>query len=340
MKRALWLLPLLLAAAPLLAISGTSGPLEIGAGERLLVIAPHPDDETLGAGGLVQRVLARGGSARVALVTVGDGYLEAVAAETGRARPPASDFIAYGERRLREARAAVRELGGDRVRLHVLGFPDGALAQLLHAHGGRSRPVRSTTTGASDPPYREAVDPNVAYVGDELRRELERILREAEPTLVALPDPADAHPDHGATGLFGLLALEAYSRHLPGRPGTPMPRVLLYLVHWRGWPAGFASPTPPGPETPLELPQDLPEPGLTRVSLALGESERRAKAAALARHVSQQEVMASFLRAFVRSSEPFRLLEAPDLAKLAAAASRSLGSQPGAPRPPAVPSRG
>ena len=34
--------------------------LEVGAHERLLVVAPHPDDETLGAAGLAQRVLARG----------------------------------------------------------------------------------------------------------------------------------------------------------------------------------------------------------------------------------------------------------------------------------------
>src|SRR5450759_1369438 len=33
----------------------------IDATTRLLVIAPHPDDETLGAAGLIHRVIARGG---------------------------------------------------------------------------------------------------------------------------------------------------------------------------------------------------------------------------------------------------------------------------------------
>src|SRR5207249_10924588 len=37
-------------------------PLEVHARERLVVVAPHPDDETLGTAGLVQRVLASGGS--------------------------------------------------------------------------------------------------------------------------------------------------------------------------------------------------------------------------------------------------------------------------------------
>src|SRR5688572_16478209 len=52
-------------------------PLQVGPHERLLVIAPHPDDETLGAGGLAQRVLAQGGIVRTVVVTAGDGYVEA-----------------------------------------------------------------------------------------------------------------------------------------------------------------------------------------------------------------------------------------------------------------------
>jgi LmbE family N-acetylglucosaminyl deacetylase len=340
MKRAICLLGVLAASASLLAASPGPGPLEIGAGERLLVIAPHPDDETLGAGGLVQRVLARGGSAQVALVTVGDGYVEAVARATGRARPPAADFIAYGERRMREARAAVRELGGDRVRLQTLGFPDAGLTPLLHAHWRRGHPERSTTTGATDPPYPEALDPSVAYDGDDLRRQLERILREAEPTLVAVPDPADLHPDHSATGLFALLALEAYERQPAAQSAAAMPRVLLYLVHWRKWPEGFTSATPPGSDTPLELPQELPEPGLARVALSLSDAERNAKAAALARHASQQEIMASFLRAFVRRSEPFRVLGPTDLAKITASVERSIESQQGSPKPGEAPRKG
>ena len=200
----------------------------------------------------------------------------------------------------------------------------------------RGHPERSTTTGATNPPYPQALDPDVAYDGDDLRRELERILRETEPTLIAVPDPADAHPDHRATGLFTLLALEQVARERAAQPGTQMPEVLLYLVHWRGWPAGFTSPTPPGPDTPLELPQDLREPGLARVALTLSDAERSAKAAALARHASQQEIMASFLRAFVRRSEPFRMLGSADLAEITASVERSIESQRSSPalRPP------
>src|SRR5689334_9969241 len=44
---------------------------KIDRSERLLVIAPHPDDETLGAGGLIQRVRANDGQVRVVLITAG-----------------------------------------------------------------------------------------------------------------------------------------------------------------------------------------------------------------------------------------------------------------------------
>lgn len=73
----------------------------MGTGERLLVVAPHPDDETLAAGGLIQRVLMRGGAVRVVLVTAGDGYIEAVSHETGRPRPRPAEYLgAYAKRAL------------------------------------------------------------------------------------------------------------------------------------------------------------------------------------------------------------------------------------------------
>ena len=83
------------------------------------------------------------------------------------------------------------------------------------------------------------LDRTVAYDGDDLRRELLRVLRETRPTTVAFPDPLDRHPDHSATGVFVLLALgDRLARD--GR----LPRLLAYLVHWPGWPPGWDDPQP------------------------------------------------------------------------------------------------
>ena len=282
--------------------------LGVGKGERLLVVAPHPDDETLGAGGLVQRVHAQGGTARIVLITAGDGYVEAVVHETGKPRPRPAEYIRYGERRLREARAAVRQLAPDSVRLQFLGFPDGGLDALLRAHWWRSRRERSATTHASDPPYTDAVEPDCPYDGDDLRRELDTILREFQPTLIAFPDLHDVHPDHHATGLFTMLALTDWLGD-SGKAGVVAPRLLAYLIHWPNWPTGWQTivPQAQADQEPLELPAQLQQEGPERF-LTMTDQELASKRVALAQHVTQQEQTATLLAAFVRRTEPFTLV--------------------------------
>lgn len=286
--------------------------LEVGPGERLLVISPHPDDETLGAGGLIQRTLASGGRARVVIVTAGDGFVRAVEGASGQPARPAQ-YVAYGERRIDEAERAVRELGHGRVRLDVLGFPDAGLSPLLSAHWKKSEPERSATTGAVDPPYDEAFAPDVPYAGSSLRAELVRILRATKPTLVAIPDPLDAHPDHRAAGLFALLALDEWTREAQAG-GAAAPKVLAYLVHWPGWPPGWSR--APGAETRralLGFPATLPTRDLDRVELVLSPAEVERKQAALRRYETQREVMDSFMLNFARASEPFTVLTPREL---------------------------
>jgi LmbE family N-acetylglucosaminyl deacetylase len=301
-----------LVAAALLLVDANAGateqsPLAVNTGERLIVVAPHPDDETLGAGGLIQRVVERGGTIRVVLVTAGDGYVEAVVHETGKPRPRPAEYIAYGERRLREARLALRELGGAAIRAeHLLGFPDGGIEPLLTAHSRRAHPERSSTTGASEPPYPEAEHPDVRYDGDDLRSALLRCFSDVQPTMIAFPDPIDRHPDHRATGRFTLLAMKDLMRgHETSRPA--MPRLLAYLVHWPDWPPGWDATTPstPAGDAPLTLPLSVSARGLDRVVLTLTDKEVAAKRRALDQYTSQQQVMPALLAAFVRRTEPF-----------------------------------
>ncbi len=148
-------------------------------------------------------------------MTAGDAYVEVVSHETHKPKPTHADFVAFGERRIRESQAALRELDhDDRIRLQVLGFPDSGLDALLCSYWSSSKPYRSPTSGASDPPYdREALNPDIPYAGEGLRRELAGVIEDARPTLVALPDPLDNHPDHHAAGVFALLALNDWLSH-------------------------------------------------------------------------------------------------------------------------------
>lgn len=83
-----------------------------------LVLAPHPDDETLGCGGLAMLKRAAGQRVHVAVVTDG--------AATGAAEAVMRQKIVA--RREDETHAACAQLGIDAKDVYFLGFPDGALA--------------------------------------------------------------------------------------------------------------------------------------------------------------------------------------------------------------------
>lgn len=100
--------------------------LRIGTPRSLIVIAPHPDDETIGAYGLMLRMCRRGVAVHVVVVS------------DGAASHPAS--IVWPRRRLvrerqRETRRAVCRIGVSARELTFLGLPDGAL-QLASARRG------------------------------------------------------------------------------------------------------------------------------------------------------------------------------------------------------------
>ncbi len=280
-------------------------PLQVGRRERLLVIAPHPDDETLGAGGLAQRVLAQGGSVTTVVVTAGDGYVEAVQKRTRKAQPQPWEFLRYGERRIREAESAAHTLGSGRIRLDVLGFPDGGLAPLLAAHWSHLNPGRSLTTQREAPPYPGVRERGESYSGHDLRRLLLSFVQRIRPTLVAFTDPLDQHPDHHAVGLFALLAVSDFMRNRH----TLWPRMLAFVIHYDQWPfdpdGRVASRTQR--DARFGYPKDFPVREQTRSCLTLSDAELKQKNAALREYRTQQRVMAPFLEGFVRRNECFSL---------------------------------
>jgi LmbE family N-acetylglucosaminyl deacetylase len=160
--------------------------LEVPAAARAVVIAPHPDDETLAAGGLIQRILATGGRVRVIVVTEGDGYLEAAAALSGHPTPSALDYRALGAIRAAELREATQKLGvpdADVVRLQE---PDGGISELWTDHWSSKRPYWSPHSGrgpfAGDRLYaRPRRHPSRPRVHRPLRRSGGRLPAEASP---------------------------------------------------------------------------------------------------------------------------------------------------------------
>jgi LmbE family N-acetylglucosaminyl deacetylase len=83
---------------------------------RALVIAPHPDDEVLGCGGTIARIVAGGGTVEIAVVT--------------RGREPRFE-TAQADAVRKEAEKAHRLLGV--ARTHFLDLPAAELDQMAHA---------------------------------------------------------------------------------------------------------------------------------------------------------------------------------------------------------------
>lgn len=93
--------------------------LRLGRPRSVLVVAPHPDDETIGAFGLIRAARAAGARVRVLVVSDGAG------SHRRSVRWPRRRLVA--ERR-RETRRAMRRLGVHAGEIVFLGLPDGALA--------------------------------------------------------------------------------------------------------------------------------------------------------------------------------------------------------------------
>lgn len=90
---------------------------------RVVVVAAHPDDETLGAGGLMASAAAAG--MPVDLVVLSDG-------EGSHPHSPTCTSDELAQRRRTESRAAARALG-ERIVLHSSGLPDGDLEEHVDA---------------------------------------------------------------------------------------------------------------------------------------------------------------------------------------------------------------
>lgn len=87
--------------------------------DALFVVAAHPDDETLGVGGLIHRLAQRG--IPITIMGLTDG-------ESSHPGSPTVSAGELGERRRHEFEEAMSVLAPD-AELHFLGIPDGALRE-------------------------------------------------------------------------------------------------------------------------------------------------------------------------------------------------------------------
>jgi LmbE family N-acetylglucosaminyl deacetylase len=161
--------------------------------DRVLVIAPHPDDEAIATGGVLQVARAAGAACRVLVITDGDNNPWPQRWIEKRWHIGAADRARWGAERRGEAVAALQVLGLQLSDVRCFGFPDLGLTDVLL----RGEPALGETLAAQ--------------------------LDEFRPSCLFLPALDDRHPDHSA--LHVLLQLV-----LLGQSG-PRPKLYTFGVH-------------------------------------------------------------------------------------------------------------
>ncbi|HXT50723.1 MAG TPA: PIG-L family deacetylase [Thermoanaerobaculia bacterium] len=210
---------------------------ELLAYDALLVLAPHPDDESLGFGGLAASFRAQGKPVTEIVVTDGDAYCEAcrlwktnsvhgrpcTGIELSNLATPEVDSFAEVRRGESVAAAAALGLGAPTF----LGYPDAGLAAAWRnrEQGKLDRPLRRTD-------FSHCTDCETCKggYGDGVKTELtagtleqtirERIAATSPRTLIATTHWLDGHGDHAALG--------SLVREIDGK--LPQPRAAVYAV--------------------------------------------------------------------------------------------------------------
>jgi LmbE family N-acetylglucosaminyl deacetylase len=278
------------------------------AGDRVLVFAPHPDDEALGCAGVIQQAMQAGAQVWVVFMTNGDGFRLAVERQFRQSRPSPEQHIQFGKMRQKEARRAMHLLGLADWRIIFLGYPDRGLYPLWSWNWTPSNALRSYYTDTDTNPYRDTLHLGVLYCGQNVLRDVETILRRTVPTHVYVTHPADDHPDHAATALFVMSALARLRMQGIGFAQ----RVVLrhYMVHCGDWP----QPQGLHENQPLTPPSPFFHIGLQWVKLSLTPPQQVRKWNAIKAHTSQMLMMPRFLQSFVRQNELF--IEQPTVVQM------------------------
>lgn len=159
-------------------------PLHLSNRTRLLIFAPHPDDELVGTGALL--LAAQRGRAHTAVVVLSDGN----GPSATRMLHQWSTSASLGKKRIHESASGL-------ARLKVA-----ARQYFLHLDDGKilDRYVRERQWTGS------------------IEAQLSPIVRRERPTMMVFPTPSDSHLDHRATALLGLV-LSALLSHPPQRLG-------------------------------------------------------------------------------------------------------------------------
>lgn len=240
--------------------------------DRVLIIAVHPDDETIACAGIIRYCVENNVPVKIVVLT--DGYLGASAVK-----------------RHDESITAMGILGVKQEDIIFLGYPDGTLPSLLTRNWESNNPYRinNTTTNGN---YTFSYQKNASYSGANLYDNLNEIISNFHPTIIFYPDSEDEQIDHWAGNAFVeyVMAKNNYN-------GSKYSYIIHDPPHW-------PSPRTYNPEAYLLPPKELTYIDYKWVLFPLDHYQERLKEAAIATYTSQINTD-SYVRSFIRKNEIF-----------------------------------
>jgi LmbE family N-acetylglucosaminyl deacetylase len=268
-------------------------PVQFSPTDRILVLAPHPDDEVIATGGIIQQALKQELPIHVVFYTYGDNNEWAFTVY--RSHPVLIPKAMQGMGMIRhgEAIRADAMLGLPATNLTFLGYPDFGTLIIWNAHWGDQPPFRSMLTRVTAVPYTNAFRCGAPYKGEEILADLKSVIRDFKPTKIFVSHPGDHNPDHRSLYLFTRVALWDIEKEL-------RPEIVPFLVHYKNWP----KPQGYSPDITL-VPPDLFKDSVQWKNLALTRPNIAVKHEAIRTHASQYAVSAAYLDSFIRPNELF-----------------------------------
>jgi len=266
---------------------------DVKSSDRILIFAPHPDDESLGTGGLIARAVEKNATVKVVMVTDGSRSHTHTIFNQFRASTNLTENVSLPELRHNETLKALKNLGLNESDVIFLGYPDGGLRAILNDHWDYSNPYTSDNdyNKYDHVPYSFVYEKNATYSGANVAQNMESIINDFKPTSIFYPDDGDDHPDHWAVSFFAQYAI--METNYTGAQYT-------YLVHkGHHWP----KPEYYLPNEKLHPPRELLDLDANWTYFSINESEENKKRDAVNSHKSQTHLTRDYLQSFVRVND-------------------------------------
>jgi len=203
---------------------------ELSKNDRILVVAPHEDDEILGTGGLLQKASNLGLPIKVIFLTNGDA--NEFAFINYRRRPWLTPTINrnMGQIRQTESSTILNQLGIPKNNIVFLGYPDRGTLAIWQNYWQTKKPFYNLVTNTTSVPYANTVGYQKPYTAKSIYNDLKNQITDFKPTKIFVTGPADKHPDHQAAYLFTKLVM------LTNQQTLSQSQLFTYLVHYGFWP--------------------------------------------------------------------------------------------------------